>query len=522
MKTSLVTLDTPEAPWAYHDGSIVVGKDILEVLSSAMYVDPLAIYREYIQNAADAIDEASITGVLGANERGVVEIEFDFENRSARIRDNGLGIPHEQFEARMISLGASTKYGTAARGFRGVGRLSGLAYCHELLFRSRFAGESYVSELRWDCRKAKSLLRSRDFLGDLTAVVTQSVQVRRIGGKNYPDHFFEVEMRGVSRLRNDLLLNPTVIEQYLSQVAPLPFAPEFKFGESIAEMLHKHVALANVTLKIAANTSSTFRPHRDSFEIPGGHDQFEQLQEISIPGVDGGIAAVGWILHHGYRGVVPNAALKGLRLRSGNIQVGGNDIVEDLFTEGRFNSWCVGEIHAIDSRIIPNGRRDHYEQNIHYMNLINQLSPIAREISSRCRQSSIRRNWIRQFERNQDHVRRNLQILKQGALGSVDRREFSEEIERLLDAMEKSLAKGAIRFDAPLLGQELKKLRREFEKSSPLKYEAKVLSGLSPQHRKAYEQVFGLLYECSPDKGSAKLLVDRVLARLQRLTREKL
>ena len=32
---------------------IVVGKDILELVSSSMYIDPLTIYREYIQNAAD-------------------------------------------------------------------------------------------------------------------------------------------------------------------------------------------------------------------------------------------------------------------------------------------------------------------------------------------------------------------------------------------------------------------------------------------------------------------------------------
>ncbi len=45
-------------PWSDRKESIVVGKDILEILSSAMYVDPLTIYREYVQNAADAIDEA--------------------------------------------------------------------------------------------------------------------------------------------------------------------------------------------------------------------------------------------------------------------------------------------------------------------------------------------------------------------------------------------------------------------------------------------------------------------------------
>ena len=43
---------------------IVIGKDVLELVSSAMYVDPLTIYREYLQNAADAIDDAHAAGTL--------------------------------------------------------------------------------------------------------------------------------------------------------------------------------------------------------------------------------------------------------------------------------------------------------------------------------------------------------------------------------------------------------------------------------------------------------------------------
>jgi len=42
---------------------VIVGKDLLELLSSAMYVDPLTIYREFIQNATDAIDEAEEEGM---------------------------------------------------------------------------------------------------------------------------------------------------------------------------------------------------------------------------------------------------------------------------------------------------------------------------------------------------------------------------------------------------------------------------------------------------------------------------
>jgi hypothetical protein len=522
MSTGLVKLQVPETPWAHRKDSIVVGKDILEVLSSAMYVDPLAIYREYLQNAADAIDESRRIGLLTADDDGTVEIELDLDKRAVKIRDNGTGIPAADFETRMTSFGASNKRGTNARGFRGVGRLSGLGYCQELLFRSRCAGEAQVSELRWDCRKAKTLLRSADFEGDLATVVAQSVQVRLIDGTNSPAHFFEVELRGVPRLRNDWLLNPTVIEEYLSQVAPLPFSPEFRFSGDIGDMLSKHVGLTNVKLKIAGNDGSVFRPHRDSFDVTGGVDKFQELQHIRIPGTDGGTAAVGWVLHHGYRGAVPNGNLKGLRLRSGNIQVGDNDLLEDLFTEVRFNSWCVGEVHVVDSRIIPNGRRDHYEQNAHYTNLINHLSPIARDISTRCRQSSIRRNWLRQVERQQDQVRRDLEIIKQGSLSAPERKLIASQIHQTLDSIEKALAKEVLKLDAPAVLAVLAKLRRDFGKVSSTNYRAKTLASIaSPVQRNAFEQAFALVYECSTDKAHAKLLVDRMLARLARIYKKK-
>jgi hypothetical protein len=516
MSVSLVSLHTPETPWSYRDESIVVGKDILEVLTSAMYVDPLAIYREYIQNAADAIDEARHTGVLAPTESCIVEIEIDLDKRGVIIRDNGIGVPAAEFQTRMTSFGASAKRGTHARGFRGVGRLSGLAYCQELLFRSRSAGELLASELRWDCRKAKTFLRSADFSGDLAAVVAQSVQVRQVDGKQFSGHFFEVEMRGIPRLRNDWLLNPSIIEQYLSQVGPLPFTPKFRFSDNISTLLEGHLGLTNITLKIAGNAEPVFRPHRDSFETSGGEDAFQELQPIQIPGYDGGTAAVGWILHHGYKGAVPSSSLKGLRLRSGNIQVGGNGILEDLFTETRFNSWCVGEIHVVDSRIIPNGRRDHYEQNVHYTNLINQLSPIAREISTRCRQSSIHRNWLRQFERQRDQVKHDLQIMKQGSLSLPERNVFAGRVEQVFQDMDKALTKEPLKLEAPTLRRVLTKLRRDFEKVNSTKHRAKVLASLSPQNRKAHERVFALLYECCSDRTATKVLIDRMLARLAR------
>jgi hypothetical protein len=66
-----------------------------------------------------------------AQRKLVVEIELDLGKRTVRIRDNGTGIRAADFETRMTSFGASAKRSTNARGFRGVGRLSGLGYCQE-------------------------------------------------------------------------------------------------------------------------------------------------------------------------------------------------------------------------------------------------------------------------------------------------------------------------------------------------------------------------------------------------------
>ena len=48
---------------------------------------------------------------------------------------------------------------------------------------------------------------------------------------------FEVEMRKVIRVRNDLLLNEDQIKGYLSEVAPVPFDPKFKYAKKITSKL---------------------------------------------------------------------------------------------------------------------------------------------------------------------------------------------------------------------------------------------------------------------------------------------
>ena len=56
------------------DTEVFIGKDVLELLSSSMYVNPLSIFREYIQNSTDGIDDAVSAGLLSNTDDGRINI----------------------------------------------------------------------------------------------------------------------------------------------------------------------------------------------------------------------------------------------------------------------------------------------------------------------------------------------------------------------------------------------------------------------------------------------------------------
>jgi hypothetical protein len=503
--------------WVAPVEDIVIGKDILELLSSAMYVDAMSIYREYIQNAADSIDEARQKSVLNPEEHGRVAVDIDLPSRTVCIRDNGIGIPSRAFVRRLTSLGASVKRGASARGFRGVGRLAGLGYCQELIFRTRAPGEATVSELRWDCRQLKAALQMPEITTDVGDLVRTVVAHRKVRAQDHPEHFFEVELRGIIRHKNDRLLSQEAIADYLSQVAPVPFSADCKFAPDIAAALRPHVRLGDLFITVGDMRGPVLRPFRNQLDLGEGIlDEFTDMQVHHISGLDGDIAAVCWILHHGYTGAIPQASLvKGLRFRVGNIQVGDNALLEELFTETRFNAWTVGEIHVIDKRIMPNGRRDHFEQNAHYNNLFTHLAPITRDISKRCRTSSIKRKWLRDFETHCTVAREKIEIISQGSLPLPQRKELARGAERAIATLEKiahmdELDLGADKSLAP----RVRAIRAKLDKALGMSLAESPLADLPKAKRKMYEEFFSLIYECSANRVAAKSLIDRILQKV--------
>ena len=497
---------------------VLVGHDILELLTQAMYVEPLTIYREYVQNAADAIEEARRQRMYGPNEAGRVDVHIDLPERAIRIRDNGASIPCGLFVRRLLAIGQSDKRGKGLRGFRGIGRLAGLGYCQEVVFRGRAEAREPVTEVTWSARKLRELLNSEWPIHDLQTAVSEIATVNRTSGGSWPPRFFEVELRKVLRIKNDVLLNPDAVQEYLSQVAPVQFKKDFDFGDRIETFLQKHGVGEAIAIAIDGNTI-VWRPHQSRFALtPKIDDAFREIQFNEIPSIEGGLDAVGWVLDHSYLGALPKSLnVGGLRLQSGNIQIGGTDILADLFSEPRFNSWCVDEFHILNKKILPNGRRDNFEHSVHYVNFQSHVSKIATELSRTCRARSGSRNLVKATTQTLQKIETDLNIVRSVPHNFPFRQ---TQVETLRESINKQQAKVEKHWPqsaqrGALLKQVLE-LRRKLDRTSSKRTKKALFERLAPAKKKAYSDVFSAIYEATEDLSIAHELVRKIFKRLCR------
>lgn len=376
-----------------------IGKYILESVSIGMYGHPLMAIREYIQNSADAIDEFYKTATSGADSDGEIEITVDGRRKTVEIKDRGCGVSSEKARDILHGLGKSDKDPLLNRGFRGIGRLGGLGYCRELRFTTKAKGQSLVSTNIWNCEELKQFINGDNDLLDSATIVNRTTEFEQ---HKYPgpldDHFFIVEMRGVHNSRN-WLLNVPAVKSYVSQVAPVPFHPtSFSFGREIDEKLRRNVPFY-ATYPIFVNGERVYKPYTDAVNtLRDGHDQIGDVKFYML--LDGTrMLAFGWLADLSFLGVLnPTALVDGVRVRSGNILIGDKNLLSEFYRESRFSSYMVGEIHVVDKRLIPNSRRDDFEDNDaksdFYSSFIREIGiPYSKKIRelSECR-SKIKKN----------------------------------------------------------------------------------------------------------------------------------
>lgn len=341
----------------------VFGANILENLTTGMYKDSKVSYREYIQNACDQIDKAVEQGLLSSISEG--EINIWLEDRKISIEDNATGIPKADFEKTLANIADSSKRIGTDKGFRGIGRLCGLAYCRELVFTSTAYGENTISIMKCDAKKMRDFL-NRNVNGEkftASEVLNEIYKFEyKIDKSVISEHWFKVELVDVNK-ENTELLDFAKVKEYLSFTASVPYKNAFMFQTEI----HKHAKEIGYKIdeyNIKINGEDIFKEYKTKFKTQKGDDDIFGIEFKDFYDENGNLVMWLWFGLSKFKGVIkPECKMRGLRLRKENIQIGNEDALQKLFTEDRGQHYFVGELFAVSKELIPNSQRDYFNEN---------------------------------------------------------------------------------------------------------------------------------------------------------------
>lgn len=332
------------------------------MLMFQLYSDERTIYREYVQNALDSINKAIETRVLDQPKDGVVTIDIDAKHKVIKIKDNGAGIEAANAVRTLLDISPSTKDGVSYAGMYGIGRLVGGGYCHELIFRTSARGEAIGTQITFDVDKIWQMVEKDDEDYLATFVINECTTREPIPAEE-SDHFFEVELRGVKDDAAPSLLESEAVCNYLREVAPVEYKPEFKntlMYKSTAdnpEFKSLHEGLEKVQVFVG----ETRILKQYGLSIKGTKDTINNLEYFKIEDNKFGVLGWGWYALTKYTIQIPKEdKLAGIRLRSHNIQVGDANLLSGTkyWKEDRSNSYFYGEFFVTHPQIRPNGARD--------------------------------------------------------------------------------------------------------------------------------------------------------------------
>ena len=423
-----------------------IGKNILENLTTGMYSDSKVAYREYVQNACDQIDKAIDSGIV-TPELAEVAIFIDQKKRYVSIEDNATGVREKDFVAQLGDIANSDKKIGVDKGFRGIGRLCGLAYCRTLVFTTSYAGEAVASRMSFDAKLMREMLISdKKYTVDeiLDEIVTTETDM-----EEKDKHYFKVELIDINHENTDLL-DTVGVRDYLSFVAPVPYTNKFHYRYDI----YAHAKKIGFTIdeyKVTVNGAQLFKEYKT--RLYEGTDNVRNIYD-DVFGVEfkdfyDGKTLIAWAWYGlcRFEKAIPKVLnpMYGFRLRQGNIQIGDNTAVASLFKEDRGNSYFIGEIFTVDKNLIPNSQRHYFNETPARINLEEQLRVFFYdELHRLYHVANETKNHYRKLEVYNDVVAK---FQEKNAKGFVDKKEQSrmeatvEDARKKKDAAKKKLEK---------------------------------------------------------------------------------
>lgn len=358
-----------------------IGIRLLETLTSALYEDPIVLFREYVQNSIDSFNRGKVADEFK------IDININENDRVITILDNGNGIAKSNFYKQMSMIAGSDKFGEIDQiGFRGIGRLSAMPFCDELIFINKASGENTLQKFTWNGKKYKNLLKV-DKEEELESIVDEisnhELEIPYDGDES--DHFFKVEIKNYNDEIN-LLVNNEDFEARLCLLLPLKYDPEFKYKDEIHDHYKKFM---NSDLKIFEanvflNGKPLYKLFKDNNILESEiifWDLYFSKKDKSLPSEKIGII---WFTFSRKLVIKGNSTLRGIRVRSKNMLLGDETSIvsavmksnnEYITTRRELEQTVIGvygEILLDNANLSDNARRDWFRLDEHsaQLNLI--------------------------------------------------------------------------------------------------------------------------------------------------------
>jgi hypothetical protein len=419
---------------------IEVGSFFLETLTTGMYEDPFHCIREYVQNGLDAIQDAVAKDQLRAEDGEItVTIITGAKGPSLTVRDNGTGIPLDRAYSTLVSLGASRKTPTKHAGFRGIGRLAGIAYCKTLRFKTKAAGEAKATIVEWDCGRVRSYFAPGADPVDVRAVVKSSVKTWQVD-EAVAEHYTEVEMSRLAHLGEEFV-EIEKLQPYLRQVCPVDYPNDFDHAEQVRNLASGYgdkAPVVRVTLQQKRERLPIYKPYKAAYPTSRRNSISKVTHLETFSRKDHGW--YGWFGVSNFPGEIVDDSAAGVRFRVKNIQVGDAGIIMDLAeqltaagSERRLMRWAVGEIFVTSTEVVPNARRDGFEDSAAWRAIQKDVKEqVAKLIIKQIRGASSLRSAMNAFatvaERLEGQIARD-------AITSAEKAAIGQEIARQLTSL---------------------------------------------------------------------------------------
>lgn len=515
----------------------IFGANILENLTTGMYQDSKVIYREYIQNSCDQIDKALKSNILKPGE-GHINIWLDRDQRKITIEDNATGIPKSLFQNTLGNIADSDKKIGEDKGFRGIGRLCGLAYCKEVVFTSSSKGEDTISIMKCNAQKMRNLIdeNSRGKKYTANEILNEINQFESEPTTDIDSHFFRVELNGIN-FENTDLLDFQQIKDYLSFVAPVPYQSSFYYRTEIyshAQNLGVKIDEYNITL----DGESILKKYTTILKDSNTGIKYDEIFGVHFQNFykDSELIAWMWVGISKFQKAIPKVnQMRGLRLRKENIQIGGEDSLLKLFKQERGNSYFVGEVFAVNKNLIPNSQRDYFNENQdrviferelrkYFNDELQKIYYNGSTINSAIKKIDTYERINTEFHQksasgvfvDEDHRDRELEFLEKSRIEASNAIEKFTKMKdnsnglmkKVLDRIEKDNSQSINNRNLQLSTEDLLEPIK-VENTKPTRRADKVLSQYNNKERKLISKIFSIITR-SVDSDTAELIISKI------------